>query len=120
MEKILLWAGFENDQNISYNPIAWDISTTDRRQEGYLALFNFLDSALFCYRDLDSAERQIYDMAKRGNAKYAEALMVMRRDRPGESFNEVPVKNSNSPQESRQVRKVEVVNKQRGGGTIND
>lgn len=61
-------------------PMVWDTSTEESRNQAFLDLFEFLsdDVNTRYFKDLDVAESQLFNMAKRGAAKFARALLILK------------------------------------------
>ena len=71
--------------------LAWDASTPKLRELALLELFKTLER-YDCYQNLPAEHFQFYNMAKRGNATYAEALLILRKQQSAEEyFREVSV-----------------------------
>jgi hypothetical protein len=85
MDKILLYERPDNGQQI-----AWDISTDELRDRAYLEFFGLMNREFpDIYMNLDPAERQMHEMARRGNARFAQAFMMIRQRGSGEQFREI-------------------------------
>jgi len=76
--------------------IIWDISSNDLREKSYVDLFNILDREFRAYEVGDSVTWALLSMARAGNPEECEALLVYRRNRGGEFFEEIEVKDSGS------------------------
>ncbi|MHB8407755.1 MAG: hypothetical protein ACYDHY_06530 [Acidiferrobacterales bacterium] len=70
--------------------LVWDISTAELRDRALIELFGLRHRAGL-YQSLPADQFQFFNMAQRDNARYAEALLLFRKDLPGEGFEEVLV-----------------------------
>lgn len=84
MKSVLIFNG-------AWRPVVLDTSTPELRDEAFLTLFKLLDDGLNVYKDATAEEFQMLAMARRGNAKYAQALLLVRSERVAERFMEVVV-----------------------------
>ena len=82
MKRILLY----EDATGEY--FAWNISTPKLYEDGYMALFKFLDGS---FQPQAMMGEQLRDMARRGNATYAKVYLELHRGLVPGSFAEVPV-----------------------------
>lgn len=72
--KILIYEG-------KYNDIYFDVSTPEKEQRAYLALFNFMDKVCGYYQRLDCPDQTLaLNGAWAGKWKEAKWLLQLRRD----------------------------------------
>lgn len=82
MNKVLVYSGL-----FTTDPVAWDVSTEELRNKAFLELFRILDSKDY-FSVNDVSEMQLRSMAQRGNAKFAQALLIIKQV----PFWEIPVR----------------------------
>lgn len=80
--------------------VAWDATSARGRELAFLSLFKHLNDQ-GRYEGMDAVESQLYSMARNGNARAAEALLLLRKDK--EPFFEVFVSATEEPKAPKRV-----------------
>jgi len=82
METVLIYSNRKSDARV------WNISTPEKRKKAFLSLFSILEDEWDAYSDFElfpddqpTDQRNLYDLAKLGDAEAAEKLLTIRKDR---------------------------------------